>query len=59
MEQFTQKISLGHQYQIFPPKIIVFNENGPWITICLVIFQNDPMDFQILPYNEYVHCSHF
>ena len=24
-----------------------------------MIFQNNAMDFQILPYNKYVHCPHF
>lgn len=29
------------------------------LTICLMIFQNNSVDFQIFPHNEDVHCSHF
>ena len=29
------------------------------LTICLMIFQNNSVDFQVFPHNEDVHCSHF
>lgn len=29
------------------------------LTVCLMIFQNNSVDFQIFPHNEDVHCSHF
>ena len=28
------------------------------LTICLVIFQNNSMDFQVLPNNKSVNCTH-